>query len=80
MTADNNKQLWIPPGFAHGFATLTDKAQVLYKTTEYWYKEHDRSIRYDDPFLNIKWPSIKSIILSDKDKTAPLLSEAELFD
>jgi len=80
LTADNNKQLWIPPGFAHGFMSLTDNAQVLYKTTEFWYKEHDRSIRYDDPLLNIKWPDIKSIILSDKDKTAFLLSEAELFD
>lgn len=80
LSANNFKQLWVPPGFAHGFIVLTKRAEVLYKTTEYWYKEHDRSIRWDDPELDINWHDIESPILSLKDANAPFLKEADLFD
>lgn len=80
LSADNNKQLWIPPGFAHGFITLSDKAEVLYKTTDYWYKEYDRSIRWDDPDLNINWLTEQSPLLSKKDLEAPFLQSADLFE
>lgn len=80
LSADNFKQLWVPPGFAHGFIVLTKQAEVLYKTTEYWYKEHDRSIRWNDPELNIDWNFKDDPVLSVKDLNAPFLKEADLFD
>ena len=80
LSADNFKQLWVPPGFAHGFIVLTKQADVLYKTTEYWYKEYDRSIRWDDPDLDIDWYNIEKPIISSKDANAPFLKEADLFD
>lgn len=80
LSADNFKQLWVPPGFAHGFIVLTKQAEVLYKTTEYWYKEHDRSIRWNDPELNIDWNFAWKPTLSTKDSDAPFLKEADLFD
>lgn len=80
LSADNCKQLWIPPGFAHGFVTLSDRAEVLYKTTEYWCKEYDRAIRYDDSDLSINWQFASNVLLSDKDNNAPFLKDAETFD
>jgi dTDP-4-dehydrorhamnose 3,5-epimerase len=80
LSEDNFKQLWIPPGFAHGFIVLSKHAEVLYKTTEYWYKEYDRSIRWNDPELNINWSVLDAPIVSDKDNTAPFLKNAEIFD
>ena len=80
LSAENFKQMWIPPGFAHGFVVLTTKAEVLYKTTEYWFKEHDRSIKWNDPELNINWAIAKPPILSAKDEEAPYLRDAEVFD
>lgn len=56
LSADNKKQLWIPPGFAHGFLTLSDTAEFLYKTTDYWSPEHERAIIWNDEMLNIEWP------------------------
>ena len=77
--SDRNKtQLWIPEGFAHGFLTLSETAEVLYKTSNYWSKECEISISWNDPEINIEWPleSIKSnILLSEKDKFAKKLSE-----
>ena len=79
LSSENFKQLYVPEGFAHGFSVLSDEAEVLYKTTDYWHKEHDRSINFNDPELNIDW-KIESIpILSDKDKDAVFLKNAELF-
>ena len=83
LSADNCKQLYIPEGFAHGFQVLSEVAEVLYKTTEYWYKEHDRSINYLDPELNIQWgtpyPASKekpySRRVSEKDRNAPFLKD-----
>ena len=79
LSSDNFKQLYVPEGFAHGFSVLSDEAEVLYKTTDYWYKEYERSLNFNDPELNIDW-KIESIpILSDKDKDAVFLKNAELF-
>lgn len=67
LTQENKKQLWIPPGFAHGFLTLSDHAEFLYKTTEYYSPTHERCIKWDDIDLNIKWPKMEYII-SEKDQ------------
>lgn len=79
LSSDNFKQLYIPEGFAHGFSVLSEEAEVLYKTTEYWHKEHDRSINFNDPELNIDWKIEGLPILSDKDKDAVFLKDVELF-
>lgn len=69
LSATNKKQLWIPPGFAHGFLTLSDTAEFLYKTTEYWSPEHERSIVWNDEMLKIEWPiEYMSLVISEKDK------------
>jgi dTDP-4-dehydrorhamnose 3,5-epimerase len=79
LSETNHKQLWIPPGFAHGFLALTDPADVVYKVTEYYSPEHDRSIRWDDPDVGIEWPLHADPIVSDKDAKAPYLRDAEVF-
>jgi dTDP-4-dehydrorhamnose 3,5-epimerase len=79
LSAENHRQLWVPPGFAHGFFALTDPADLVYKTTEYYSAEHDRSIRWDDPDIGIDWPLDGDPILSDKDATAPYLRDVEVF-
>ena len=68
LSAGNKKQLWIPEGFAHGFLTLSDTAEFLYKTTDYYAKECERSIRWNDQTLRIEWPPMKVPILSEKDQ------------
>ncbi len=78
LSAENKRQLWIPEGFGHGFAVLSDSAELLYKTTEFWYPEHDRSLAWDDPSLGIDW-RVAEAILSDKDRQAPQLGDAEVF-
>ena len=70
LDSNNHEQLWIPKGFAHGFLTLTDEAEVQYKTTEYWSKEHEETIKWDDPQIAIKWPVTKPPKLSEKDNIA----------
>ncbi len=79
LSAANHRQLWIPPGFAHGFVALTDAADVIYKVSDYYSPEHDRSIRWNDPDLVIEWPLTGDPIISDKDANAPFLRDAELF-
>ncbi|TDR33158.1 dTDP-4-dehydrorhamnose 3,5-epimerase [Hydromonas duriensis] len=81
LSADNHRQLWIPPGFGHGFVVTSESADFLYKTTDYWFKAHERSIRWDDPELAINWGVTPSmVLLADKDKQALFLNEAELFE
>lgn len=78
ITAENKKQMWIPEGFAHGFLTLSDTAEFLYKTTNFYSPEHEHSILWNDQLLNIKWP-IEKVFLSDKDLKASLFKSAKLF-
>ena len=76
LSSENFHQLWLPKGFAHGFLTITDTAQVLYKLTDFWSREHERSIRWDDPTLLISWPSLDSTPeLSEKDLCGSFISE-----
>ena len=79
LTEDNQKQVWVPPGFAHGFVVLSDTADFLYKTTDYYAPQHERSIAWNDPAIGITWPQGLQPQLSTKDQTAKLLAEAELF-
>lgn len=79
LSEDNHKQLWIPPGFAHGFLVLSDSADFLYKTTDYYAPEHERSILWDDPAIGIDWPLTTAPTLSAKDRQARSLANAEVF-
>lgn len=80
LTDENHKQLWIPPGFAHGFLTISERVDLAYKVTEYYSPRHDRCIRWDDPDIGIDWPDIGTApMLSPKDADAPLLRDAETF-
>lgn len=78
LSAANKRQLWIPPGFAHGFLTLSDSAELLYKATAYWCKDLERRIAWDDPELAIAWPLNVKPQLSPKDADAPHLRQADL--
>ncbi|OGT33768.1 MAG: dTDP-4-dehydrorhamnose 3,5-epimerase [Gallionellales bacterium RIFOXYD2_FULL_52_7] len=80
LSADNKRMFWIPEGFAHGFMVLSDTAEFLYKTTDYWFPEHERSIRWDDPDLAIDWKLTAAPALSAKDAQGKTLAEAELFE
>lgn len=80
LSEENKRQLWIPEGFAHGFLTLSDHVEFLYKTTNYYAPESDRGIRWDDPQISIDWKSAEILTLSPKDQRQPLLADAELFD
>lgn len=79
LSAENKHMLWIPEGFAHGFVVLSDTAEFLYKTTDYWFPEHERSVRWDDPALGIDWKLRAAPTLSAKDAQGKVLAEAELF-
>lgn len=79
LSSDNKKQLWVPPNFAHGFLVMSETAEVLYKATDQYDPEFDRSIRWDDPDIQIDWPETgRSPILSQKDQKARSLASAEL--
>lgn len=81
LSAENQRQLWIPPGFAHGFLTLSETAEFLYKTTALYDKTSEAAIVWNDPQLQIAWPQIASVdfVLAEKDAAAPLLQDAVLF-
>lgn len=81
LSAETSDQLWIPRGFAHGFLALTDGAVVMYKATAFYSPDHERSIRWDDPTINIAWPieDIGVVLVSTKDAAAPTLEKAEVF-
>ncbi len=80
LSDTNNKQLWIPEGFGHGFYVMSDSATLMYKTTEYYIPEADRSVRWDDPDIAIEWPLTDAPIISQRDRSAPLLADADLFE
>ena len=80
LSAVNKRQLWIPPGFAHGFLVMRDDTEYLYKTTDYYLPQHERCIRWDDPAIGIEWPISQAPILSGKDQLGVALSEAEVFE
>jgi dTDP-4-dehydrorhamnose 3,5-epimerase len=79
LSAENHRQLWVPPGFAHGFVVLSESAQFLYKTTDYWYQAHERSIVWNDPEIGIEWPIDFEPMLAAKDAAGKQLAEAEVF-
>ena len=81
LSAENQKQLWIPPGFAHGFYVLSESADLLYKCTEYFAPSQDRSVKWDDPDIAIDWPLIsgRAPLVSKKDASAPWLRDAETY-
>jgi dTDP-4-dehydrorhamnose 3,5-epimerase len=80
LSAENKRMLWVPPGFAHGFVVLSETAEFLYKTTDYWAPEFERSIAWNDPSLDIKWPVQQQPSLSEKDLKATLFAQAKIFD
>jgi len=79
LNRDTQRMIWIPPGFAHGFLVVSATADVLYKTTDYYAPEHERTILWNDPALDIKWPLTGAPVLSEKDATARPFAEAETF-
>ncbi|AKZ64627.1 dTDP-4-dehydrorhamnose 3,5-epimerase [Herbaspirillum hiltneri N3] len=79
LSAENKRQLWVPPGFAHGFVVRSDYAEFLYKTTDYWMPEHERSILWNDPAIGIDWQIAGEPVLSAKDVQGKLLADAEVF-
>lgn len=80
LSAENRQQMWVPPGFAHGFLVLSDSADVLYKTTDYYAPTGERTISWNDPQLAINWPEITQIILSEKDQRATSFNQADYYD
>ncbi len=83
LTADSPDMLWIPPGFGHGFLTLKDQTDFLYKTTDFYAPECEGSVAWNDPEIGIQWPTEivpEAILLSEKDRAAPRLKDAKVFD
>ncbi len=80
LSSDNKRQLWIPPGFAHGFLVLSETAEFLYKTTDYWYPEFERSLLWSDPTLGIDWPLDGAPLLAAKDLAGLPLAKAASFE
>jgi dTDP-4-dehydrorhamnose 3,5-epimerase len=81
LSADNKRQLWVPPGLAHGFVVLSESAEFLYKTTDYYAPEFERSIAWNDPTLDIKWPVLSGApLLSAKDEKGVAFLQAEMFE
>lgn len=79
LSAENHRQFWVPPGFAHGFLVTSDSAEFLYKTTDYYASQYERSLLWNDPVLGIEWPLQQEPLLSVKDKAGVPLASAEVF-
>ena len=80
LSAENRRQMWIPPGFAHGFVVLGERAQCLYKTTDYWHPASERTLQWNDPAVGIAWPIAFAPQLAAKDAKAQPLSAVETFE
>lgn len=80
LSVENHRQLWVPPGFAHGFVVLSESAQFLYKTTDYWFPEHERSIAWNDPAIGIEWPVDFEPQLAAKDAAGKHLANADVYE
>lgn len=80
LSAQNRRMIWVPPGFAHGFYVVSDVAECQYKCTEFYSPEHERCVRWSDPELAIEWPLPGPLILSQKDRLAPLLADADAIE
>jgi dTDP-4-dehydrorhamnose 3,5-epimerase len=80
LSAENHRQLWVPPGFAHGFVVLSQSAEFLYKTTEYWFPEHERSLLWNDTTVGIKWPIDCEPLLATRDAAGKKFGAAECFE
>ena len=80
LTAENKRQMWVPPGFAHGFFVMRDDTEYLYNVTDYYAPQHERCIRWDDPAIGIEWPITQAPILSGKDQLGLALAKAEVFE
>ncbi|MEP7061402.1 MAG: dTDP-4-dehydrorhamnose 3,5-epimerase [Betaproteobacteria bacterium] len=79
LSAENKRMLWVPPGFAHGFVVLSEFAEFVYKTTDYWYPEHERTLKWDDPALAIDWQFTGDPVLADKDRAGRAFADAETY-
>jgi dTDP-4-dehydrorhamnose 3,5-epimerase len=80
LSESNRRQLWIPPGFAHGFLVTSESAEFLYKTTDFWYPEHERSLLWCDPTVGVQWPVSAEPKLAKKDAAGKVFAEADYFD
>ena len=81
LSGENKRQLWIPPGFAHGYLVMSEVAETVYKTTDYWYPQHERVLLWNDPEIGIFWPPISSEIrLSEKDQAGKKLCQLEVYN
>lgn len=82
LSADNNRLVWVPPGFGHGFYVLSEQAEFVYKCTDYYSREHERVIRHDDPEIGIRWPLVSGVetVMSEKDLAGVSLAQADLYD
>ncbi len=79
LSAENKRMMWVPPGFAHGFCVTSESAEFLYKTTDYWYPEHERCLVWNDPDLSVAWPISGEPLLAAKDRAGRYLREAEVY-
>lgn len=80
LSEENKRMLWVPPGFAHAFLTLSDSTDFLYKTTDYYAPEYEKTLAWDDPTINIDWPLNSAPILSDKDRAGKPFDECEVYE
>lgn len=80
LSAENKRQMWVPPGFAHGFVVLSESAEFLYKTTDYWFPEYERRLRWNDGTLAIDWELRHAPTLAEKDAAAPFLNDADVYE
>jgi len=79
LSSANRRQVWVPPGFAHGFAVCSKDAQISYKTTDYYAPQHQRCLAWNDPAIGIEWPLLGEPMLSERDRSGTLLAQAEVF-